>query len=177
MINLDGILKSRDITLPTKVHLVKAMLFPVVMYGRESWTIKKAECPRIGAFELCIGEDSWESLGLQGDPTSPSHRRSVLGVHWKDWCWSWNSNILATSCEELTHWKRLWRWESLRAGGKGTTEDKMVVWHHQLDGHEFGWTPGVGDGQGGLACCGSWGLKELDTIERLNWTELNELII
>ena len=48
-----------------------------------------------------VGEDSWESLGLQGDPTSPSQRRSVLGVHWKDWCWSWNSNTLATSCEDL----------------------------------------------------------------------------
>ena len=54
---------------------------------------------------------------------------------------------------------------------KGTTEDEMVGWHHQLDGHEFGWTPGVGDGQGGLACCDSWGRKESDTTERLNWTE------
>ena len=72
MTNLDYILKSRDITLPTKVYLVKAMVFPVVMYGCESWTVKKAECWRIDAFELCVGEDSWESLGLQGDPTSPS---------------------------------------------------------------------------------------------------------
>ena len=55
---------------------------------------------------------------------------------------------------------------------KGTTEDEMVGWHHWLKGHGFGWTPGVGDGQGGLACCGSWGRKELDTTERLNWTEL-----
>ena len=68
MNNLDSILRSKDITLPTKVHLVKAMVFPVVMYGCESWTIKKAEHQRIDAF----GEDSWESLGLQGDPTSPS---------------------------------------------------------------------------------------------------------
>ena len=66
-----------------------------------------------------IREDSWESLGLQGDPTSPFWRRSVLGVHWKDWCWSWNSNTLATSCEELTHWKRPWCWEGLQAGGEG----------------------------------------------------------
>ena len=66
-----------------------------------------------------VGEDSWESLGLQGDPASPSWRRSVLGVHWKDWCWSWNSSTLATSCEELTHWKRPWCWEGLRAGGEG----------------------------------------------------------
>ena len=56
---------------------------------------------------------------------------------------------------------------------KGTTEDAMAGWHHRLNGHEFGWTPGVGDGQGGLACCNSWGRKELDMTERLNWTELN----
>ena len=68
---LESILKSRDITLPTKVRLVKAMIFPVVMYGCESWTIKKAQCRRIDAFELWCWE-SWESLGLQGDPTSPS---------------------------------------------------------------------------------------------------------
>ena len=74
IINLDSILKSRDVTLPTKVHLVKAMVFPVVIYGYgcESWTIKKAEHRKIDAFELWFGEYSWESLGLQGDPTSPS---------------------------------------------------------------------------------------------------------
>ena len=72
MTNLDRILKSRDITLPTKVCLVKAMDFPVVMYGCESWTVKKAECQRIDAFERGVGEDTRESLGLQGDPTSPS---------------------------------------------------------------------------------------------------------
>ena len=66
-----------------------------------------------------VGEDSWESPGLQGDPTSPSQRRSVLGVHWKDWCWSWKSNPLATWWEELTHWKRPWCWEGLEAGGEG----------------------------------------------------------
>ena len=65
-----------------------------------------------------VGEDSWESLGLQGDPTSPSWKRSVLGVHWKDWCWSWNSSTLATWCEELTHLKRPWCCERLRAGGE-----------------------------------------------------------
>ena len=66
-----------------------------------------------------VGEDSWESLGLPGDPTSPFWRRLVLGVHWKDWCWSWSSNTLATSCEELTHWKRLWSWEGVGEGGEG----------------------------------------------------------
>ena len=70
--NLDSVLKSRHIPLFTKVHLVKAMVFPVVMYGCESWTIKKAKRWRIGAFECSIGEDSWESLGLQGDPTNQS---------------------------------------------------------------------------------------------------------
>ena len=64
-----------------------------------------------------VGEDSWESLGLQGDPTSPFERRSALGVLWKDWCQSWNSSTLTTSCKELTHWKILWCWEGLGAGG------------------------------------------------------------
>ena len=73
MTNLDIILKSRDITLSTKVRLVKAMVFPVVMYGCESWTIKKAECQRVDAFECGVGEDSCESLGdWQGDPASRS---------------------------------------------------------------------------------------------------------
>ena len=72
VINLDSILKSRDITLPTKVHLVKAMVFLVVMYGWESWTIKKAEAEKLMLLNCGVGEDSWESLGLQGDPISPS---------------------------------------------------------------------------------------------------------
>ena len=70
--NLDSILMSRDITLPTKVRLVEAIVFPVVMYGYESWTIKKAEHQRIDALNCGTGEDSWVSLGLQGDPTNPS---------------------------------------------------------------------------------------------------------
>ena len=93
MTNLDNILKSRDITL-----LTKAMVFLVVMYGCESWTIK-AEC-----------------LGLQEDPSSSSLRKSILNIHWKYWCWGWNSNILSIWCEELTHWKTPWCWERLKAG-------------------------------------------------------------
>ena len=89
------------------------------MYGCESWTIKKAEHQRIDAFELWVWKDSWESLGLQGDPTSPSQRKSVLNIHWKDWCWSWNSNTLATWCKELTHLERPWCWERLKVGGEG----------------------------------------------------------
>ena len=113
MTNLDSILKSRDITLPTKVHIVKAMVFPVVMYGYESWTIKKAEHWRTDAFELWF----WtrllreSQLRLQGDPTSPSWRKSVQSIHWKDWHWSWSSNTLAIWCKEMTHWKRPLCWE------------------------------------------------------------------
>ena len=117
MTNLDSILKSRDITLPTKVHLVKAMFFPLVMYGYKSWTVKKAERWRI--LNCGVGEDSWESLGLQGDLTSQFKGKSVLNIHWKDWCWSWNSNTLAAWCEELIHLKRPWCWERLRAEGEG----------------------------------------------------------
>ena len=119
MTNPDSILKSRDITLPTNVHLVKAIVFPVVMYGCESWTIKKAEHQRIDAFEL------WCLRRLLRVPWTArtSHqsilKEIVLNIHWKDWCWSWNSNILPTWCEELTHWKRPWCWERLKAGGEG----------------------------------------------------------
>ena len=119
MTNLDSILKSRDITLLIKVHLVKAMVFPVVVYGCEIWTIKKAECQRIDTFNCGVGEDSWEFLGLQEVSTCQSYRKSVLNSHWKDWCWSWNSNTLATWCEGLTHLKRLCCWERLEAGGEG----------------------------------------------------------
>ena len=118
--NLDSILKSRDITLPTMVQLGKAMVFPVVMYGCESWTIKKAECQRIDAFELC-----WRRL-LRVPWTARRSNQSILNIHWKDWCWSWNSNTLATWCEELTHWKRPWCWERLKAKGYWAAEDEMV---------------------------------------------------
>ena len=70
-----------------------------------------------------VGEDFWESLGLQGDPTSPLQRKSVLNIHWKDWCWSCNSNTLARWCKELDHWKRSWGWERLKAGGEGDNRE------------------------------------------------------
>ena len=129
MTNLDSILKSRGITLATKVCLVKAMGFPVVTYGCESWTIKKAEHQRIGAFEL------WCSRRLLRVPWTA--RRSILGVHWKDWCWSWNSNTLATWYEELTHLKRPWCWERLKAGGEGEDRgwDGWMASPTQLNGH------------------------------------------
>ena len=92
MTNLDSLLKSRDITLLIKVHLVKPMVFLVVMYGCESWTIKKAEHQRIDAFELW----GWRKLLRVPWTARRSNqsilKKSVLNIHWKDWCWSWNSN-------------------------------------------------------------------------------------
>ena len=79
----------------------------------KSWTL------RIDAFNSGVGEDSWESFGLQGDPTSPSLRKSALNIHWKDWCWSWNSRTSATWCKELIHLKRPWCYERLKVGGEG----------------------------------------------------------
>ena len=117
--SLDSLLKSRDITLPTMVHLVKAMVFPVVMYGCESWTIKKAEHWRTDVFELWGWRRLLRVLWTAGYPISPSLRKSVLNIHWKDWHWIWSSNTLATWCEELIHWKRPWCWERLKAGGEG----------------------------------------------------------
>ena len=119
MTNLDSILKSRDVTLPTKVCLVKAMVFPVVMYGCQSWTVKKAECQRIEPFEVWC----WRRL-LRVPWTARRSNQSILkeispGWSLEDWCWSWNSNTLAILCEELTHWKRLWCWEGLGTGGEG----------------------------------------------------------
>ena len=119
MTNLDSILKSRDIPLPTKVRLVKAMVFPMVMYGCESWTIKKAERRRIDTFELW----SWRRL-LRVPWTARRSSQSILkeispGCSLEGLTLKLNSNTLATWCEELTHWKRPWCWERLRAEGKG----------------------------------------------------------
>ena len=86
------------------------------MYGCESWTINKAKPWRIDALNCGVGEDSWQSIGLQGDQTSPSWRKSILNIPWKDWCWSWISNTLPTWCKELTHKKRPRCWERLKEG-------------------------------------------------------------
>ena len=161
------------ITLPTKVHLIKAMVFPVVMFGCESWTVKKAGCWRIDAFEL-FGEDSrvpW---------TARRSNQSILkemspGIFLE-------GMMLKLKLQSFGHlMQRADSFEkTLIMGGiggrrrRGPTEDEVVGWHHRLDGHEFGWTPGVGDRQGGLACCSSWGRKESNTTEWLNWT-VNEM--
>ena len=112
MTNLDNILKSRGITLPTKVHLVKAMVFPVVMYGWESWTIEKTEHWRTDSVELwCwrLLRVPCKEIKLQGDQTSQSEMKSVLNIHWEDWCWSYNT--LATWCKEPTICSNLNIWK------------------------------------------------------------------
>ena len=115
--NLESVSKSRAIPLPTKVHLVKTMVFPVVTYWCESWIIKRLSAQELMFLTCGVAEDSWASLGLQGDLTSRFYRKSVLNIHWKDWCWCYNT--LATWWEELTHWKRSWCWERLKAKGEG----------------------------------------------------------
>ena len=172
MTKLDSIFKSRDLTLPTKVHLVKAMVFPVVMYGCESWTIKKAEHRRIDAFERCC----WRSL-----LRVPLDCKEIQPVHPKGnqfWVFIGRTNAEAETPvlwpPDVKNWLirkdpdagKDWRQEE-----KGTTKEQMVGMHHQLNEREFEWAPGVGDGQGGLACCSSWGHKESDMTEQLNWTE------
>ena len=119
-----------------------------------------------------VGEDSWESFVLQGDPTSPFWRRSALGFLWREWFWSWNSNTLATSCEELTHWKRLWCWEGLVAGGEGDdrgwdgwmTSSTQWTWVW-VNSRNWWWTvrPGL------LQFMGSQSRTRLS-----DWTELNK---
>ena len=139
MTNLDSILKSRDITLPTKVCLVKAVVFPVVMYGCESWTIKKAECWRIDPFELWC----WRRL-LRVSWTSRRSSQSVL----KEISPGCSLEGLIFEAETPILWPpdvKSWLiWKDPDAGKdwgleeKGTTEDEMVEWHHWLNGHEFG---------------------------------------
>ena len=120
MTNVDSLLKNRDMTLPTKFCLVKATVFPVVMYGCGSWAIKKAEHRIIIAFELWFWRRLFRVSWTARRPNQSILKWSVLGAfHWKNWCWSWNSNTLATWCEELTPLKRPWSWQRLWAGRQG----------------------------------------------------------
>ena len=95
------------------------MVFPVVMYGCESWTVKKAEHRRIDAFELWCWRRLLRVPWTARRSNQSILKKSALEFLWKEWCWSWNSSTLATSCKELTHWKRLWCCEGLGAGGEG----------------------------------------------------------
>ena len=117
-----------------------------------------------------VGIDSWESLGLHGDPTSPSKDQSWVFIGRNDAKAEtpvlWPPHVKSWLIGKDSDAGRDWGQEE-----KGITEDEMAGWHHRLNGHESGWTPGFGDGQGGLACCNSWGPKESGTTEQLNWTD------
>ena len=164
-------LKSRDITLPRKVRIVKVVVFPVVTYGCESWTIKKAEHQRIDAFELWCWRRllrvSWTARSNQSILKEISPEYSLEGLMLKLKLQYFGHLMRRTdSLEKDPDAGKDWRQEK-----KGMTEDEMVGWHHWLDGHEFEQALGIGDGQGSLACYSTWGCKELDMTERMNWTE------
>ena len=173
MTNLDSILKSRDVTVPTKVHLVKAMVFPVVMYGCEIWSIKKAECQRVDALELWC----WRRL-LRVPWTARRSNQSILkeiilNIHWKDWCWSWSSNTLGIWCQELTHWKRSWCLERLKAEVEGNDRGWdgwmafLTLWTWDwISSGSWWWTgkPGV------LQSMRSQRVR-CDWVTEMNWTD------
>ena len=157
--NLDIILKSRDIALPTNAHLVKAIGFPVVMYRWESWTIKKLSTEELMLWTVVLektlespldckeiqsvhpeGDQPWDCFGR-------NYAKAETPVLWPPHVKSW---LIGKDSDDGRDWGQ---------EEKGMTEDEMAGWHHWLNGHESEWTPGVGDGQGGLVCCGSWGRK------------------
>ena len=165
MTKIDSILKSRDITLPTKVCIVKAMVFPVVMYGWESWTIQKAEHQRIDVFEL----GCWKRL-MRVPWTARRSNQSIL----KEIVSEYSLERLMQKLKLQYFGHLMWRVNSLaktlmlgKTEGRrrwGCTEDEMVGWHHWLTGQEFAQTLGYSEGQGNLVCCSPWGCKESD-----NW--------
>ena len=170
MTKIESILKSRDITLPTKVCIVKAMVSPVVIYGCESWTIKKT-APKNWCFWTAVLEKTLESLLDSKEIKTVNHKGN------KSWIFIGRSDAEA---EALILWPsdakswlirkdpdagKDWRQEE-----KGMTEDKMVGWHHWLNGHEFEQALEVDDGQGSLACCSTWGSKESTWLGK--WTEI-----
>ena len=174
MTNLDSILKSRDITLPTKVRLVETMVFPVVMYGCESGTVKKAKRRRIDACELWC----WRRL-LRVPWTARRSNQSILkeissecsleGLMLK-----LNSNTLAAWCKELTHLKRLWCWEGLRAGGEGDDRG-WDGWMALPTWWTWVWVNSRScDGQGGLACFSWWGSQRVWRLLAMNHNMIME---
>ena len=172
MTNLHSILKSRDITLPTKFHLIKAMVFPVVKNGwmweldhKEGWVSKywcfwtvvleiiesPLDCKEIKPVNP-KGNQFWIFIGRTDEKAKSSILCPPDAMNW----------LIRKVSDAGADWQQ---------EEKGTTENKMVGWHHWLDGHEFEQALGVSDGQGSLACCSPWGCKESDLTERLNWTD------
>ena len=172
MTNLDSILKSRHITLPTKVWLVKAMVFSVVMYGCESWTVKKAERQKIDPFELWC----WRRL-LRVPWTARISNQSFLKeispeYSLEGWMLKLKLQYFGYLMQKADSFEK-----TLMLGKIEGRKRDNIGWNGWMasltQSHGFGWTPGVDDGQGCLACCIPWGLKESDTTEQLNGSELN----
>ena len=163
MTNLDSILKSRDITLLTKICIVKAVVFPGVMYRCETWTIKKDKSWRIDAFELWCWrrlESPLESKEIK--PVNPKGNQPWIFIGRTDaeaeapilWPPDAKSQLTGKDSNAGKDWGQ---------EKKGMIEDEMVGWHHLLNGSEFKQTPGDSEGQGSRACSSPWGCKELDT--------------
>ena len=181
MTNLDSILKSRDIALPTKVLLVKAMVFPVWMWEldyKESWVLKN------WWFWTVVLENTLETLldCKEIQPVHPGRYQSWLftgrtdvevetPIVWPPDAKNW---LIGKDPDAGKEWRQEGKGQQSMRYLDGIT-DSMDMSLGGINGHEFGWTPGIGDGQGGLACYNSWGHKESDTTERLNWTELKLL--
>ena len=172
MTNLNNILKSRDITLPTNVHLVKAMVFSSGHVWMWELGYKESWVPMNWCFWTVVLEKTLES---------PLDCKEIQPVHPKgnqSWIFIGRTDVEAPifwplDVKNWLIWKypdagKHWRQEE-----KGMTEDEMVGWHHWLNGHEFEWALGVGDGQGSLTCCSPWGRKDSDTTKWQNWTEMS----
>ena len=171
MTNLDSIFKNRDINLPTKFCLVKALVFPVVIYRCESLTIKKAERRRIDAFELWCwrrllrvpwtSRTSYQSILKE---ISPKYSLDALMLKLK-------LQFLAIWCKELTHWEKPWCWERLKVGGEGDSRGWDGWMASMMRWRQVWVSSGVGDGQGSLLCCSPWGCKRVghDWATELNW--------
>ena len=171
MTNLDSILKSRDITLPTEIHLVKAMVFPVVMYRCEELDYKESWGTKNWRFWTVVMEKTLES------PLNCKEIKSVNTEGNQSWIFIGRTDAEAETPilwpPDAKNWligkgpdtRKDWGQEK-----KGTTEDETIEWRHQLDGHQFEWGLGAGDGQVSLVCCSPWGCKQSDMTEQQNWT-------
>ena len=157
MTNLDSIWKSRDITLPTKVHIVKAMVFSVVLYGCESWIIRTAECWRIDALELWYWRLLWIPCYKEINPVNPNGNQS----------WIFTGRIDAEA-ETPILWPPDAKILMLGKTEQWTQEEKGTTKDHWCNGHKFEQTPGDSEGQGSLACCNWRGHQESDRTEWLN---------
>ena len=169
MTKLDSILKKQRHYFTNKVDIDKAMVFPVVMYRCESWTIKNVECWRSDAFELWCWKDSWEYLGLQWDQSSQSQKKLSLNIHWKDCCWSWNPVLWPLDVKNWLNRKdpdsgKDWRQEKKDRGWDGWMASPTWWTWFWVSSKSWWWAgkPGV---------LQAWGHKESDTTEWLNWTK------